>query len=260
MIGWAYIEKQTGIKRETYKALSSSIDSKYWSWTKPKPNGGTRVFDCPKSQLKYIQRRLAAFFNRIVPSSSAAHGYVPGKSPVTHAKTHQGHKFSFQIDISNFFPSVSTEVVSQALVRNGISESASKVLAIFVTYKNHLPQGAPTSPIVSNLVMSALDAEMLHICHKHGIRYTRYSDDLSFSSKSDFTKVAHLLVYVVKRHGFKINTRKTHYKVGPRVITGVNVSNNGKKAASHIYEKYEAAPDGASKAGLENYIRYVRNA
>ena len=137
----------------------------------------------------------------------------------------------------------------------GFSPDVSKILTELTTYKGHLPQGAPTSPLLANLVGMNFDLPIIQICKDNGIIYTRYVDDLWFSSHDDIEHLIPSILEILRDKGFLYSYSKTYYKKGKIEGTGVLIKTNGRLTITKKQEKKLADPtiSIASRKGLENY-------
>jgi retron-type reverse transcriptase len=178
-------------------------------------NGKVREIAEPKPELKKKQRQILHWLcARGIGASKYAHGFVRGKSTVTAAKLHTGKNVILKMDIKDFFPSISKQRVLHTLMKEGIEKEIAENIAETCTLNNYLPQGAPTSPFLSNLVAKSLDYRLAGLCRSWAptfkIYYTRYADDLIFSS--NLRKLNHMIpaiMRIVEQEGFKVNHAKT---------------------------------------------------
>jgi RNA-directed DNA polymerase len=153
----------------------------YTRFTLPKRRGGVRTIEAPSEKLKTLQRRVLHRLLNPLPVHPAATGFVPGRSIVDNARPHAGRGVVINIDLADFFPSLTAERVTTAFRALGWNADAAAILSRICTTENHVPQGAPTSPAVSNLVCRRLDTRLAALAKKFGGHYTRYADDLTFS-------------------------------------------------------------------------------
>lgn len=181
------------------------------------------VYSIRTDTLKDILKRLSAFLREAHTPSTAVHGYVNGKNIRTNAAMHLSKRHLLSVDISDFFSSITKDMVFNALLEIGFSHYAADCLSKVVTIDNFLPQGYSTSPILSNIVARKLDEELLNQCTKDCI-YTRYADDLYFSSNSLIPTIDNIRIIVAK-YGFTLNDKKTKFM--PRgvkqYVTGLTV-------------------------------------
>lgn len=179
----------------------SHTGAPYIDFEIPKARGGRRTISAPRAPLRAIQRKILAEILSKVPTHDAAHGFVPGRSTVTNAAPHVGARLLLKTDIREFFPTIHYWRVRGLFFSLGYGERVAGALAGLCTrravinpdagsgsgsgrrvvWPGLLPQGAPTSPAISNLVCRRLDARLIGLAAKLGARYTRYADDLSFS-------------------------------------------------------------------------------
>ncbi len=155
----------------------------------PKRSGGTRLLHSPNPILKKVQRQLLRRVFGKLKVHSAAHGFQRGRSIVTHARLHVGQAVVIRIDIQDFFPSTSGDRLTRYFRRIGWNRGAARMLTKLCTKRLGdrigLPQGAPTSPTLSNLVNYGLDAQLSGLARKSGAQYSRYADDMFFSFAKD---------------------------------------------------------------------------
>lgn len=166
------------------KGLSPRPGFGYHMFTIPKRRGGSRIIEAPEDELKDLQRRILRRLLNPLPVHPAATGFVRKRSIVDHARPHTGRAAVVNLDLADFFPSISADRVRRCFRAIGWNREASEILTRICTREGHLPQGAPTSPALSNLVCRRLDARLTAYVQKlrqAPARYTRYADDLTFS-------------------------------------------------------------------------------
>lgn len=211
-----------------------------YGW-RPKATGPARLIEAPKPRLKAIQRRLLdEVLARIAPHE-AAHGFRAGRSIGTFAGPHAGRRVVLRMDLKDFFPAVGSARVVALFLSAGYPEPVARLLAGLCTNRvprevwdgpgapaghgpdvwrarrlyarPHLPQGAPTSPALANLIAYRLDSRLSGLAASAGARYTRYADDLAFSGGVELERAAcRFAVHVgaaAIEEGFEVNTRKT---------------------------------------------------
>lgn len=197
----------------------------------PKGNGKFRTIYAPDAQQKNALRVLVHSLNeRGKAACPHAHGFLPGRSPVTNAKAHVGRMFSVVFDLKDFFDTVKPSMVADCEPICFVDGAAR--------------QGLPTSPAVANLAAAGMDADLAAAFPD--CVFTRYADDLTFSTDcAERCRVLLLVVpLIVREHGFCINDSKTHTlcaKAGRRVITGVAVGESDIQVPRHIRRNIRAA-------------------
>lgn len=233
--------------RYKFLTTSATMPHLYRHFTIPKRHGGGRKIDAPKKMMQAIQSTLLPLLEGSFVPSSAVCGFVKNRSVVNNALPHIGCGVLLNIDIKDFFPSITHQMVTDALVSElKMGQEAAHALAWLCTIpkKNQrvLPQGSSTSPILSNIVCSRMDRELLTLCAAHGVTYTRYADDLSFSAKENCfeagSEFRQRMEDIIKATSLKLNNRKTHIAYpGRRMeVTGLVVERRANVARDYILE------------------------
>ena len=178
----------------------------------PKKTGGARTLHIPSKNLKKVQKKILnkiLYTHKVHPCSYA---YRKGKSIVDNARIHCDSQVLIKMDIRDFFPSVKSEKVKFVFLKLGWNEEAANKLTELCSWKNGLPQGAPTSPALSNIILFELDKKLFSMARGFGARYSRYADDLTFSLKDDdavrVRSIIKLTQLAVEKEGFRINFKK----------------------------------------------------
>ena len=186
--------------------------TKYHRQQIPKRSGGQRVLAIPSDELKALQRRLLRRLLKRLRCHPAAKGFQPGQSIVTNALPHSGQPVVVRLDLRNFFPATTAKRVYRYFRQIGWNRPAARLLTRLCTYQGGLPQGAATSPRLSNLVNYRLDCRIAAMAAKLGARYTRYADDITLSFSQDERKRIRYLIRLVGRvaatEGYRLHGRK----------------------------------------------------
>jgi len=193
-------------------AVLEAVEPAYHQFTIAKRSGGKRQITAPSPELKRIQRKI----NRRLLSSLKSHpnvtGFEKGHSIVTNANFHANKAVVVRMDIKDFFASTSANRVRSFFKRVGWDEDASMLLTKLCTYENTLPQGAPTSPRLCNLINYPIDARLEALAFKLSASYSRYADDITFSfEEDDRNKIAisvKVTKDVIKKYGYKLHQKK----------------------------------------------------
>jgi hypothetical protein len=185
--------------------------------------------EIPDAALMAEQRQILAWlYARRLAASLYAHGFVRGRSIATNARPHVGKKVVLRLDLADFFPSTTAEMVRQALYENGVPTEAAQAVVETCTLEGRLPQGAPTSPFLANLVAARLDVRLAGLVRKWTDgAYTRYADDLCFSSSDrHLNRLIPPAQRIVEDIGYRLNPKKIRvYRQGVRqVVAGVVVN------------------------------------
>ncbi|MCX5748222.1 MAG: reverse transcriptase family protein [Proteobacteria bacterium] len=203
----------------------------YRRWLVPKRDGTPRLISAPKPELKAAQRWIMREVTEHLPVHGAAHGFLAGRSIVTNAVVHAGARIVVKVDIKGFYPTITFRRVKGLLRRAGLGEQVATLMALLATEsprdevvthgKTHyvatgprsLPQGAPTSPSITNALCLRLDCRLSGLARTLGCRYTRYADDLAFSwhgpGKSDIGTLLRAVKAILTSEGFEIHPKKT---------------------------------------------------
>jgi len=249
---------EIGCDRERLDRLYDNVDASYREWETTKPGGGTRKIAAPKGFLNSLLRRIQRRYLKGRTWLPCVHG-VEGRGQLENASAHLGKKHHFITDIYDFFPSVDPDKVYWAFVKGlGFSHKAARYARRLTTRNGGLPQGAYTSSRIADLVLYKMDRQLSQFCQEHGITYTRYADDLSFSSQEDFEVLIPQLKQIIRDADFMPHRDKTAYKVGSVEVTGVIVENNRLRAPERIYQRLdELRPDSESYLGVLSYIERI---
>ena len=222
--------------------------SLYTAFTVAKRSGGTRRILAPGPELKLVQRWILDHVLAGLDLHGAAHGFRAGRSVLSNAAVHAGRHVVVNLDLADFFPSISFPRVVAVFRDMGLAVAVG--LALLCTADlggaRCLPQGAPTSPAIANLVCRPLDSQLHEAACRQGFDYTRYADDLSFSSLDPHASVAGLIASVtglVGRDGFRIRSEKTAVmRIGQRqTVTGLVVNNARPSVTRGSLRRFRAA-------------------
>lgn len=233
-----------GIPRSTlcYILYVLKTENCYHTFDIPKRSGGIRSICAPNRELKDIQKRLAALLqqhrqeecrrNGITPNIS--HAFEKKKGIITNAQIHRNKRYVVNIDLVDFFGSIHFGRVVGFFEKNHnfmMSHEVATTLAQLCCYSGKLPQGAPTSPVISNLICEVLDYRVLQIAKKFKLDYTRYADDLTFSTNDkaflqQYDTFYHAIDGAIRHVGFQINGKKTklQYCDSRQTVTGLIVN------------------------------------
>lgn len=182
-----------------------------------KKSGGVREIASPHPYLKRAQRWILKNILERLNTTPHCHGFAPGSKLRVHAEQHMGARAVLTLDIKDFFSSISSARVTQVFRVAGYGRKSAWILSRLCTRMGSLPQGAPSSSRLANLVCFRMDRRLSQFANLRGLTYTRYADDLTFSSASmaALAKARSFLCHIIRDSGFDINRRKTRL-VGPR--------------------------------------------
>ena len=266
----------------------------YERFTIPKRSGGTRNIWAPRPKLKSAQRWILRNIAERLPVHGAAHGFLMGRSIQTNAAVHTDSKLILNVDLSDFFPTVSWRRIKGIFRKAGYREQVATLLALLCTEAPRkviehegqtlyiamgprcLPQGAPTSPALTNTLCLRLDQRLAGIARSKGWRYTRYADDLTFSLPTGHKgppqtgKLLGSVHHIARSEGFRVNPKKTRVSRagGRQKVTGLVVNGSEAprvprslrrqlRAAIHNLENGKPLREGESIAKLKGYAAFV---
>ncbi len=220
-----------------------------------------RTINPPKEELKSVQKRINSYLNENVSMPEYAFGGIKGKDNIQNAKYHKGQKYVFQTDLKDFYPFITCKMVYRMFVRIGFSADVSSILTKLTTYKGHLPQGAPTSTTIANLVFEPTGRKLQKLANENKLRFTTFVDDVTMSSQFQFKCLTPLAIQILEEDGYRISQNKTTYKSGITEITGVKMTNNSMTTTSKFNLKYKNADNMpvSTKTGMEQYKNRIKN-
>lgn len=271
---------------------NAAQDTQYQRFEIPKRSGGMREIWAPRPTLKAAQRWVLRNILDQLLVHGAAHGFLAGRSIATNAAEHRDSQVLVKIDIKDFFPSVSWRRVKGVFRHAGYPEHIATLLALLCTESPRqvvqhggktfyvaladrcLPQGAPTSPALTNVLCLRLDRRLTGIAGKHGWRYSRYADDLTFSLpkgvEADIGQLLGSVHKILKQEGFCLHPDKTHIvrPAAQQQVTGLvvngdlppRVSRQQKRqirAAIHNLKIGKPLPEGESIERLKGYAAFI---
>lgn len=278
-----------GIPRKslTYILYVKKIENLYTTFEIPKKNGDMRIIHAPIEPLKLYQKVLAQKLyeyqlyleNKEGKHPNISHGFIPGKGIITNAQVHRNKRYVINLDLENFFDAIHFGRVKGYFEKNrdyNLPNEVALVIAQISCFNGSLPQGAPSSPIIVNLMCQILDMHILKIAKHFKLDYTRYADDLTFSTNNkDFIlKYEEFLKKIrdeIQKSGFKINDSKTRiqFKDSRQEVTGIIVNKKlsvnrnycraTKAMANHLYHygKFEIDGQEGTLSQLEGRFSFI---
>ena len=214
----------------------------YKEFSIAKGSGKVRLITAPDNRLKILQRKLAPLLDQLYRVRNPVHGFVPDRSVKSNAEAHRNRRNVVNLDLKDFFPSITENRIRGVLRSLGVDHRVSEIVARLCCYNEHLPQGAPTSPVLSNMICYRLDTNLLQVAKAARAIYTRYADDITFSTfqppaglfeatippSGRFAPeaLAAKLLAAVTANGFTINPDKAHYadRHARRIVTGLKIN------------------------------------
>lgn len=243
----------------------------YRTYKLSKKAGGYRTIDSPDDKLKLVQRNLNDFLQSyyLCVKSNSVHGFVPKFAHfekrvniVENAKPHIGKKYVLNLDLKDFFDGISAYRIKEMFFGKhfNFNESVATALTLLVSYNGKLPTGAPTSPVISNFICLELDQCLMEFSKTYGLTYTRYADDLTFSSNNEISDMLLLMIKeIIKLNNFKVNNKKVRIKSSARqqLVTGLVVNkkvNVDRKLIKQVRAMlYHTKTEGLSEAAKKHF-------
>ena len=180
----------------------------------PKNSGDIRILSIPDNFTLKVQKEiLKVLKGQKFPIWYCAKAYRKGSSILQNAKAHLGHKYLIHYDLRDFFDTITTEKIKTALQRRKVDPHLIKIILKWCMYHGTLPQGAPTSPLLSNLVCTNLDRRFFKLAKELGATYTRYADDITISGDKNILEFQTVFKRIIRTEKFFINHRKTRISV-----------------------------------------------
>lgn len=214
----------------------------YHSFDISKASGGKRTISAPDKRLKMLQRKIATLLGEVYKPRNAVHGFVLERSVKTNALCHVNRKFIINLDLKDFFPSITEARVSGLFMSLGVDSRVSEIITRICCLSGSLPQGSPASPTISNMICFRMDKALQDFAKNNKSIYTRYADDLTFSFHQPPVAFFESTLPVAGRfspdalkksfleafsdNGFDLNPDKCHYadRNSRRIVTGIKVN------------------------------------
>lgn len=245
-------------RNQTYLAsvINSNI-SHYREFEIPKRSGGKRTISAPYPTLLECQSWIYENILTKIKIHSSAHGFTFKKSIISNSKVHVGQNHFLKIDLKDFFPSITINQVITIFKSLGYTHKVSYYLASICCYGDVLPQGAPTSPMLSNIVAISLDKRLMNYSKKFNLKYTRYADDLAFSGNSIPVKHIDYITKIINDCGFIVNDKKTilQQEKRKRIVTGISIAEEVIKVPREYKRKLKLEIHCIRKHGLLGHMR-----
>lgn len=216
-----------------YHAFEKNNPKRYIQFQIPKKKKGEfRTITAPNAGLKCIQRCLNVFLLEQFTPHTAANGFVQGRSVLDNAKVHLGRKYVYNIDLKDFFPSVKAGRIFSRLQTPPFSfnQEIASLITDLCCHEGVLPQGAPTSPTMTNIICERLDWRLSKLAERYDLHYSRYADDITFSADKNRFKPQSRFVRELKKYvrmeWFTINPEKTRLssKYERQEVTGLTIN------------------------------------
>ncbi len=271
-------------KALSYILYKKPLPTRYTSFNMAKRDGGVRTINAPSPELRLLQRNLSDLLQNCVEEinegkkwkDQLAHGFKRDCSIITNAVKHRQRRYVFNIDLNDFFGTINFGRVRGFFIRDAnfmLNPKVATILAQIACHENALPQGSPCSPVISNLIGHVLDIHLCKLAASNGCTYSRYADDITFStSKPDFPlsiarrmagqahtwEVGSGLQNIVAHTGFSINPKKTRmqYRGSRQAVTGL-VVNRKVNIRTEYRRRARALAHELFKTGTFQHVRTI---
>jgi retron-type reverse transcriptase len=263
-LGIASLERSLGLSRAFLRSIASTSGPRYKAFELLKASGGVRKIEVPDKELAQIQRLIHARLLRRLAFPEGMHGGIPGRSVLTNAQQHVGKRFVVTLDLKNCFGRISDMRIYEALMEElSYGREAAALVTKLTTRHYHLPQGAPSSPLLANLALLPLYRDVEAIARRAGVTASFFIDDIALSG-DNAVSIVQSVVDCVHRHGHAVAHRKIRIMPAsrPQLVTGILV--NRKPALPRDVREgiRESILTGGgnvkSLAGRVGYLRWIQ--
>ena len=252
-----HLAKLLYIESDTLFAIINGTEHFYRTFEIKKKSGGMREIRAPYPSLKTIQQWIYEYVLQKQAVHGCAHGFIARRSIVTNAQKHVENKCLLKLDLKDFFPSIKINKVVQVFKDIGYTGAVSWMLARICCLDDELPQGAPTSPVLSNIIARKMDKRLYRLAKHFGFRYTRYADDISFSGDEIPVAFIKYATDIIENCGFSVNPKKVrlYNEQDNKILTGIALKNGNLKLPREKRRCYEQEIYYALKYGVDTRIK-----
>jgi retron-type reverse transcriptase len=253
---FSHLSDELSITPSVLADMVNRTDSFYREFTIPKRRGGKRVISVPSPILLEAQRWI--YLNVLVRRSlhDSAYGFVSKRSSVDNARKHLGARCLLKVDLKDFFPSISNKRVISIFRNFGYAPNVSYYLTKLCCQNEALPQGAATSPYLSNIIATTLDLRLSALSDKLNLTYTRYADDISISGDEIRPSLLGTIRSIIESEGFALNNDKTVIvrRSGKKLVTGISVAGENLRLSKSYKREIRKIVYFIEKYGLESHM------
>jgi hypothetical protein len=254
------------------KQLSSLLDIKlsllnrmifgtknfYRTFEIPKRNKkSVRIINAPYPSLMKVQQWILKNILQDISIDNSAHAYMKNRSILTNVTPHLDNKALLKIDLKDFFSNIEKGRIISVFLKLGYTQNISFALASLSTLNNSLPQGAPTSPTLSNIIAYRLDRRLSSLCQQNNMVYTRYADDMVITSDYISLKTKNFIISIIEDCNFIVNRDKTYLSIdsNKRIITGISIQDGTTKIPRKLKREIKQEMYYLNKYGLDEHIK-----
>lgn len=223
-----HLSKLMGVELSELQKMIANPRRFYREFSIPKKRGGRRPVSAPYPSLLLCQTWIYENILKAISVHFCCHAYIEKKSIISNATPHLGKTAILKMDMEEFFPSIPINWVINLFSNLGYAHNVSYYLASLCCLNGVLPQGASTSPALSNILLKHLDSRLYKLSKKYKLAYTRYADDLTFSGDYIPHKLIDVISDVITDTGLSVNKQKTSLIIGnkKKIVTGISVQGN----------------------------------
>lgn len=242
-----------GLEPSYVASITNAPEAHYRVFGIPKHSGGCREITAPHYTLKYVQTWIYRNILMNQPVHPCAHGFLRHKSILTNVKYHLEGQYMLKLDIQDFFPSIPKGWIIQVFRNIGYERMVALYLASICCYEDALPQGAPTSPVLSNIVCQQMDTRLFNLAKRFNLHYTRYADDIAFSGDAISPKFIEYVSVIISECGFSVNIKKVRL-YGPtdkKILTGIQLKDGNMQLPREKKREYKKNLYYAMRFGID---------
>ena len=251
----------TGCERSEITRMMALIEPEYYYEAQiPKKSGEMRCLQIPAMRLRIIQRWILDHILYQIRVSPYCDGFCKKRSICTNAKKHLHQDCVVNMDLKDFFPSITQEQIFKIFYYYGYTDEVSYMLSRLCTCDGHLPQGAPTSPYLSNIVCLRLDKRLAGLAKKYEVVYSRYADDITFSGKYGVQNIIPVAEKIIRDEGFKVNDAKTRtaYRYQRQEVTGICVNDTKMHVDKQYIKNLKMQIYYCKKYGVQSHLDHIQ--
>lgn len=254
----SHLANLMGVSIESLNYYIKNSNDFYKNYKIRKKSGGFRTISAPSLNLKKIQRWILDNVLVYFHTNECSFGFKKNSNIKYNAQQHTSKEIVYNIDLKDFFPSISGQSIYFLFYNLGYSSSVSFAFMRLLSFNNSLPQGSPCSPCVANIICFNMDNELQSFATKIDATYTRYADDLTFSTNNkltNFKKDTIKIKKIIEYYGFKLNKKKERIQLSyqPQIVTGLIV-NDGVKVRRKFKKKIEQEIYYCEKFGVYSHL------
>lgn len=258
IINLKHLSSLTGINYNITKRIINSGHNFYYKFSIPKKNGGKRDITAPYPSVVQMQKWIVCNILSRYKMHDSATAYIRERSIIDHVQPHATNQSILVLDLENFFPSISESMIKDIFMQIGYPDHISYFLSRICTINNELPQGAPSSPMLSNFIGFKIDLTLTDYCKQHELCYTRYADDICISGNNNVMKHKLPLIDLIESSGFRINEKKTRTINGfgkKKIVTGISISSGKLRLPRNMKRNWRFEIYHIVTKGLENHMK-----